>query len=88
VNLGCFIAILILVSKLGKEVFDQRTGRAAAAAVVLWPSFQLHNTQVLKEPICIIAMLILVRLMVSWLTSRLSWRRGLATGLLGELRLV
>lgn len=82
-NLGCYLAILILVAKLGQAAFDRRTGRAAAGAIAVWPSFQLHGTQVLKDPISIVAMLILIGLMVLWLTSRLSWRRGLAAGLIG-----
>lgn len=72
-NLGCYIAILILVSKFGAEVFDQRAGRAAAAAVGLWPSFLVHNAQVLKDPICAIAMLGLMLVMALWLPRKLSW---------------
>ena len=82
-NLACYLGILMLVAKFGKEVFDQRAGRAAAAAVGLWPSFLVHNAQVLKDPICVIAMLLLALVMALWLTRRLSWRMGLATGLLG-----
>jgi hypothetical protein len=81
-NLGCYLLILILVARFGKEVFDQRAGRAAAAAVALWPSFLLHNAQVLKDPICVVAMLCLLMVMAVWLTRNLSWRMGLASGLL------
>src|SRR3954447_15002264 len=37
-NLACYLAILILVFKIGKELFDQAAARAAAAAVAIWPS--------------------------------------------------
>ena len=82
-NLACYLATLILVFKIGKEIFDQTAARAAAAAVAIWPSFLLHFTQILKDPICIVAMLILVMVITMWLTRKLSWRLGLATGLLG-----
>lgn len=82
-NLGCYLAILILVFKIGEELFDQAAARAAAAAVAIWPSFLLHNTQILKDPICIAAMLTLVLVITMWLTRELSWRMGLVTGLLG-----
>jgi hypothetical protein len=83
VNLICYLAILVLVFRLGREVFDQRAGRAAAGVVALWPSFMVHNAQILKDPICVIALLTLMLVMALWLTRRLSWRMGLATGLLG-----
>jgi hypothetical protein len=82
-NLVCYLAILILVAKFGTEVLDQRAGRAAAAAVAVWPSFLLHNAQVLKDPICVIALLTSTLVMALWLTRKLSWRMGLLTGLLG-----
>ena len=83
-NLGCYLAILILVFKIGKELFDQAAARAAAAAVAVWPSFLLHNAQILKDPICVVAMLSLVLVVAMWLTRELSWRMGLVTGMIGS----
>jgi hypothetical protein len=82
-NLGCYLAILILVFRLGREVFDERTGRVAAAAVSLWPSFLGHTAQILKDPICALAMLVWMLMMAFWLTRKLSWRKGLMSGLAG-----
>jgi hypothetical protein len=84
VNLGCYLLILILVFKIGKELFEQTAARAAAAAVAIWPSFLVHNAQILKDPICVVAMLSLVLVVAMWLTRELSWRMGLMTGLLGS----
>src|SRR5205814_5062763 len=39
---------------------------------------------VLKDPICVVAMLSLVLVVAMWLTRELSWRMGLLTGLLGS----
>src|SRR5881394_2015633 len=83
VNLGCYLAILILVFKIGKELFDQVAARASAAAVAIWPSFLVHNAQILKDPICVVAMLSLVLVVAMWLTRELSWRMGLLTGMIG-----
>src|SRR5215831_2867511 len=85
VNLGCYLAILILVFQIGKELFDQAAARAAAAAVAVWPSFLVHNAQILKDPICVMAMLSLVLVITMWLTRELSWSKGFATGLLGSI---
>ena len=83
-NLGCYLLILILVFKIGKELFDQTAARAAAAAVAVWPSFLVHNAQILKDPICVVAMLSLVVVVAMWLTRELSWRMGLVTGMIGS----
>jgi len=83
-NLACYLAILILVFKIGKELFDQKAARAAAAAVAIWPSFLVHNAQILKDPICVVAMLSLVLVVAMWLTRELSWRMGLITGMIGS----
>jgi hypothetical protein len=82
-NLGCYLAILILVFKIGKELFDQAAARAAAATVAIWPSFLVHNAQILKDPISTVAMLTLVLVIVISLTRELSWRMGLVTGMIG-----
>jgi len=84
-NLGCYLSIMLLVFTLGREVFDERVGRAAAGAVALWPSFLLHTTQILKDPMCVLAMLVFVLMMTFWLTRRLSWRRGLISGVIGGI---
>ncbi len=85
VNLLCYISILGLTFKLGKEVFDERVGLIAGVAVAFWPSFLLHTTQLLKDQIFITLLLILVFIMTCWLTRTFSWRVGLGTGIVGSL---
>src|SRR4026209_1056349 len=41
-NLFYYLAILICVYMLGREIFSARTGIIAAAIVGVWPSFLLH----------------------------------------------
>ncbi|HYG82789.1 MAG TPA: glycosyltransferase family 39 protein, partial [Pyrinomonadaceae bacterium] len=82
-NLVYYLLILGLVFALGREVFDRRAGLLAAAAVAVWPSFLLHTTQMLRDPLFIVAMLSLVILLAMWLTREFTPARGLAAGAAG-----
>jgi 4-amino-4-deoxy-L-arabinose transferase-like glycosyltransferase len=80
-----YLASLILVFRLGREVFDRRAGLLAASMVALWPSFLLHTTQFLKDPLFVAGMLALSLVIVRWLTRSYSWMGALATGAAGAL---
>ena len=58
-NLFYYLAILICVYFLGREVFDAQTGFIAAAIVALWPTFLGHSTQLMRDPISIACFLAL-----------------------------
>jgi len=59
-NLLCYLTILGLIFALGREIFNDKAGMLAAAVVGLWPSFLLHTTQLLKDPLSIAGILGLV----------------------------
>ena len=80
-----YLASLVLVFRLGREVFDRRTGLLAASMVALWPSFLLHTTQFLKDPLFVVGMLALSLVIVRWLTRTYSRMGALATGGAGAL---
>jgi 4-amino-4-deoxy-L-arabinose transferase-like glycosyltransferase len=80
-----YLATLALVFGLGREVFDRRAGLSAAGAVALWPSFLLHTTQFLKDPLFVAGMPALVLVLVRWLTRADSWARALLAGAAGGL---
>jgi 4-amino-4-deoxy-L-arabinose transferase-like glycosyltransferase len=84
-NVIYYLAILYLVFKLSREVFDRRTAILATSVVALWPSFLLLTTQLLRDPLFIIAMLTLALASVRLLTNTYSWRSGLVTGAMGGL---
>ncbi len=84
-NALCYLAILVLVFRLGREVFNRRAGLLAAGAVALWPSFLLHTTQFLKDPLFVAEMLALILIVVRWLTRTYSWPGALLTGAAGGL---
>lgn len=82
-NLFYYLAIIWLVFRLGREAFDRRVGFLAAVAVALWPSFLLHTTQLLKDPLFIASMLSLMLVLAGWLRREHSWRKGLLLGAAG-----
>ena len=82
-NLFYYLAIVLVVYELGEETFGERAGLVAAWVVALWPSFLLHTTQLLKDPLYIAAMLSLVCVNLRWLTKDRGPRGALLSGLAG-----
>jgi hypothetical protein len=80
-NLFYYLAIVVLIFKLGRVVFNYRTGFIAAVTVGIWPSFLLHTTQLLRDPLLIAALLLLVLMLVLSLERKFAWPRGLLFGL-------
>lgn len=67
-NLFYYLAILGGVYFLGRETFDEQTGYLAATIVALWPSFLLHSTQLIRDPLaitCLLALLLVLTLVLS-----------------------
>jgi putative peptidoglycan lipid II flippase len=84
-NLLYYLATLILIYRIGKEAFGKATGIAAGIVIGVWPSFLLHTTQVLKDPLFIVCMLALVFVWIVWLTRICSWKSALLTVPLGAV---
>ncbi|HKG47295.1 MAG TPA: hypothetical protein VKB02_11245 [Pyrinomonadaceae bacterium] len=84
-NLFYYLAILICVYLLGREVFNVKTGVLAATIVGLWPTFLFHSTQLLRDPLSILCLLALMLVLVLVLGRELSWRNGIALGIAGGL---
>jgi hypothetical protein len=87
-NLIYYLFILVLVFKLGETIFDYRTGMLAAAIVAVWPTFLLHTTQLLRDPLLISVFLILMLSLTRSLKRDYAWQRGLLWGLVGALAIV
>jgi hypothetical protein len=79
-NLIYYLGILILVFKLGEAAFDYQAGLIAAGAVALWPTFLLHTTQLLRDPLLVFATLVFIWAITESLRHDLRWRRGLGLG--------
>jgi len=87
-NLIYYLAILVLVFELGEVIFSYRTSLMAAAAVAVWPSFLLHTTQLLRDPLLITAFLILVLSLTLCLKHDYRLTRGLFIGVSGAAVIV
>lgn len=85
INVLCYLAILSLVFRVGQEVFNRRAGLIAAAMVALWPSFLLHTTQLLKDPLFVMGMLAFIFVNTLFLSRSLSWRQALLSAVCGGL---
>ncbi len=79
-NLLYYLLIVSLVFSLGRAAFDRRTGLAAAFTVALWPSFVLHTTQLLRDPLFMVAMLLLLRVCIGLLSQSFGVLGGVAAG--------
>lgn len=87
-NLIYYLGILILVFRLGETVFDYRAGLIAAGIIALWPSFTLHTTQLLRDPLLILSVLIFIWAIAESLRNDLRWRRGLLLGVAASAAVV
>ena len=82
-NLIYYLVILILVFKLSEIVFNYRTGILAAGLVALWPSFLLHTTQLLRDPLLITVVLILMLTLTLIIKRDSEWYYGAILGIAG-----
>ncbi|HEY0083032.1 MAG TPA: hypothetical protein VGB61_09600, partial [Pyrinomonadaceae bacterium] len=81
-NLFCYVLIVALVLLLGREVGGRRVGLLAAGIVAVWPTFLLHTTQFLKDPLFIAAALALILIVTTWLTRNYTWGAAARMGAL------
>jgi hypothetical protein len=87
-NLLYYLATLLLVFALGSEAFGRREGLVAAwMTAALLPTYLLHTTQLLKDPLFVVLGLALVLVLLKWLTTGYTLAGGLVAGVLGGLTL-
>jgi len=84
-NLFYYLAILICIYVIGREVFDAQTGFIAATIVALWPTFLGHSTQLMRDPLSIACLLWLMVVLVLVLNREFRALTGIAIGIAGAL---
>jgi 4-amino-4-deoxy-L-arabinose transferase-like glycosyltransferase len=84
-NLLFYLSILTCIYFLGREIFDGRAGFVAAMTVALWPSFLLHSTQLIRDPISIACFLALVLVLTLLLSREFAWRGSVGAGVSGAV---
>jgi 4-amino-4-deoxy-L-arabinose transferase-like glycosyltransferase len=78
-----YLGTLTVVYLLGREIFNERAGLVAAAMVGLWPSFLLHSTQQIRDPLAILCLLALLLVLTLLVSRDLKWKPALALGVGG-----
>jgi len=86
-NLFYYLAILSCIYVLGREIFNARAGLLAAAIVAMWPSFLLHSTQLLRDPLSIATLLGLMVVLILLLTRVPDWTMAISLATAGALLL-
>ncbi len=76
-NLFYYVAVLWLIYKLAAMVFDRRSALIAMAIMAIWPSFLMHTTQLIRDPLLFVAILLFVLVVASWLMATASFRWNL-----------
>jgi len=84
-NLIYYLAILSCVYCLGRELFDVQTGLVAAAIVGVWPTFLLHSTQLIRDPLSILCLLALLLVFTMVVGREFSWREAVLLGIAGTI---
>jgi len=84
-NLFYYLGTLSVVYLLGREMFNERAGLLAAAIVAVWPSFLMHSTQLIRDPLAILCFLALLLVMTLLLTREFEWAPALGLGIAGPL---
>src|ERR1044072_4594794 len=84
-NLLYYLAILSCVYLLGRELFDVQTGLVAAAIVAVWPTFLLHSTQLIRDPLSILCLLALLLVLTMVVGREFSWREAVLLGIAGTI---
>lgn len=80
-----YLAILYLVFKLSRLVFERATSLLASGIVGLWPTFLIHTTQPLRDPLFIMLALLFIFINLRWLTKDYSWPWAVAVVALGAV---
>lgn len=82
-NLFYFLGTLSCVYLLGREIFNETTGLVAATIVAIWPTFLLHSTQLIRDPLSIFCLLSLMVVLTFLLSRELTWSKSIGLGATG-----
>src|ERR1041384_7384199 len=82
-NLFYFLAILSCIYFLGRELFDAQTGLLAATIVSVWPTFLLHSTQLIRDPLSIACLLALMLVLTTVLSREFASGNAILIGVAG-----
>ena len=84
-NLFYFLGILSCIYFLGRELFDAQIGVLAAAIVSVWPTFLLHSTQLIRDPLSILCLLALMLVLTMLLGREFVGAQAVLLGIAGAI---
>ncbi len=84
-NLFYYLAILSCIYLLGRELFNAEAGLFAAGIVAVWPTFLLHSTQLIRDPLSILCLLALMLVLTMILSREFAWREATLIGISGAV---
>jgi len=84
-NLFYFLGILSCIYFLGRELFDAQIGVLAAAIVSVWPTFLLHSTQLIRDPLSIACLLALMLVLTMLLGREFVGAQAVLLGIAGAI---
>jgi len=84
-NVVFYLAILALVFIICRRLFDKRAALFATIVVGIWPSFLLHTTQPLRDPMAISLGLLFLAINSVWLVEEPPWKWAVALVALGMI---
>jgi hypothetical protein len=87
-NIVYYLAIVVLVYKLARILFDRPPALLAATIIALWPTLLLHTTQPLRDPLLITLALALFLIVTRLVTERFSWKQSMIVGFSGVMILL
>lgn len=74
-NLAIYLLNLTVIFKIGQILFDLKTGFSAALVIGLFPTFLLHSTQPLRDPLFILIFFVILLILISILKETLTLKR-------------
>jgi hypothetical protein len=87
-NLLYYLLTVWLVFQLTELTFGRRAATIAAVTTALWPTLLMHSTQLLRDPLLILAFLFLLFVIGLWCEKHTSLLRALLVGLLAGLAML
>jgi 4-amino-4-deoxy-L-arabinose transferase-like glycosyltransferase len=84
-NLFYFLGILSCIYFLGRELFDTQTALVATALISVWPTFLLHSTQLIRDPLSILCLLALMLVLTMLLGREFAGAEAVLLGIAGAV---
>lgn len=87
-NIVYYLAIILLVYRLTRTLFERSAALIAATITAVWPTLLLHTTQPLRDPLLIVLVLGLFLIVTRIITQCFSWKQAVVLAVSGVITLL